>query len=776
MRYKLSKIAHICGGELLGRDRTVESIISDSRSVVESGKGLFVAMKGVNHDSHRYIEDMLTRGVESFMVETKSDIQEGRGSYIVVENSISALQRLAAHHRQEFRGLVVAITGSNGKTTIKEWIAQCAPKGVKLFRSPRSYNSQLGVALSLLMLSGEEDVAIIEAGISRTAEMTRLREMIRPEVVIFSSIGDAHSEGFSSLEEKIAQKMMLCEGAKKIIYHSDYRDISRLLPNIERVDASAFRGGEFSDIASQRNSQIVEAFCEMMHYPTPNFETISPVAMRLELREGINDSIILNDSYNCDINSLRIAIDKLVWVASSKPTTLILSDIQQSGLSRRELYSKVAKIVESSKIDTLIGVGQDISSCAELFMCKKRFFTSTQELLDNISRDDYAGRAILLKGNRESRFERISHALSYKSHTTTLEVDLDVMIENLNYFRSRLNPSTKLIAMVKASSYGAGEVEIAQTLQHQGVEYLAVAFTDEGQRLRERGIRMPIIVLNADDGSFSQMINFRLEPEIYSARSLHLFASEVARHGEREYPVHIKLDTGMHRLGFSVEEIEALRELPEGLRVASIFTHLSSADDKSQEDRVRGQVELFNSMSERVKSWVEYPIPCHICASAAIVRFPEYQKDMCRLGVGLYGYGLGESLRPVSTLKSRIVQIKHLLKGEAVGYGAAEVLSRDSRIATIPIGYADGLNRALGCGAWRVIVAGHGAPIVGRICMDSCMIDVTDVCGVEEGDEVTIFSPNEGNTAQDMADVLGTIPYEVLTAISSRVKRIYIKE
>ncbi|MFI3282792.1 MAG: alanine racemase [Rikenellaceae bacterium] len=779
MKYLLSQIATVCGGELFGVDREVECVITDSRSLMNGNAGLFVAMRGANHDSHHFIDEMLRRGVESFLVER--EVRSCRGSYVVVENSIKALQKLASHHRSSFRGRVVAITGSNGKSVIKEWIAQSIPCGVKFFRSPRSYNSQLGVALSLLMCNKDEELVIIEAGISRHGEMERLTEMIRPEVVIFSSIGDAHMEGFSSMTEKISEKMILCKGAQRLIFHSDYKELCSYLPNITITDAKIYNSAEFVDVASRRNSQIVSAFCAVMNLPAPNFDNLRPVAMRLEVREGINESVIINDSYNSDINSLNIALDQLKWVAAGRKTTLILSDILQSGTSPQELYRDVAVRIKGAKVDSLIGVGSQISSCGECFDCDKRFFTTTEELLGAISRDDYAGRAILLKGNRDSRFEKISHALSYKSHTTTLEVDLDAIVHNLNSFRAKLHPSTKLTAMVKASSYGAGDYEIAQTLQYQGVDYLAVAFADEGQRLRERGITMPIIVLNADDGSFSQMIDYRLEPEIYSIRSLKSFASAAEQHGERGYPIHIKLDTGMHRLGFEPHQVEVLtnsiKSHGDTLHVASIFSHLSTSDMEDRDENTLRQIEVFNTMCNQIKSVVSHTIMCHISNSAAIARFADhYQGDMCRLGIGLYGFGWGDNLRPVSTLKSRIVQIKELSADQRVGYAEAGILTRRSKIATIPIGYADGLDRHLGCGKWSMIVGGKTAAIVGRICMDSCMIDITDIEGVEEGDEVIIFSPQRGNTAEDMANILGTIPYEVLTSVSARVKRIYLKE
>ncbi len=783
MNYKLSEIAEICGGRLKGIDRNVESVVTDSRSFRGAQGGLFVAMRGANHDSHLYINEMLGRGIESFLVEDETFIDNTKGSYIVVENSIKALQLLAAHHRRGFKGRVIAITGSNGKTTIKEWIAQLMPHQLKVFRSPRSYNSQLGVALSLLMISGDEDLAIIEAGISQPNEMERLAEMIAPEVVIISSIGDAHQEGFETVEQKISEKLILAQGAQKVIYHSDYPQLHEAVRSLggEVMDASAFKGvAESRDLATLRNSQIVEALFETLGYAKPLLTTVPSLAMRLELREGINDSIIINDSYNSDLNSLSIAIDHLCAVASGRGKTLILSDILQSSLSREELYSHVAKIIDSARIDKLIGVGAEISASSEIFRCDKEFFATTEELLGSLNREDIAGRALLLKGNRESRFEKIGHALSRKSHTTTLEVDLDAMIHNLNYFRSQLAPSTKLTAMVKASSYGAGDYEVAQQLQYQGVDYLAVAFADEGTTLRDRGITMPIIVLNADDGSFSQMIDSRLEPEIYSLKSLRSFTSAVAKHGEREYPIHLKLDTGMHRLGFMEQEIDGLldelKSLNGVVRVASIFSHLCTSDMYDRDETTERQLKLFSKMSGKIKESLNYPIICHIANSAAIARFPEAQADMCRLGIGLYGFGEGENLIPISTLKSKIVQIKEHPKGSTIGYAEAGILTRNSKVATIPIGYADGLDRHLGCGAWSMLIADQPAPIVGRICMDSCMVDITDIEGIKEGDEVVIFSSRKGNTAEDMARILQTIPYEVLTSVSSRVKRIYLKE
>ena len=474
--------------------------------------------------------------------------------------------------------------------------------------------------------------------------------------------------------------------------------------------------------------------------------------------------------------------DYLHGVAAGRPTTLILSDILQSGMDDDELYARVAAMVAAAGVGRFVGIGPKLQAQAERFVCDKAFYASTDDYLRRIDRADIAGRAVLLKGNRDSRFEKLEHALSRKSHTTVLEVDLDAMTHNLNYFRSHLRPGVRLVAMVKAASYGAGDFEVAQLLQHQGVDYLAVAFADEGVLLRERGITMPVVVLNADADSFDAMAANRLEPEIYSLRSLHEFAAAVERYGEQRYPIHVKLDTGMHRLGFVEEELpallDALARCGRTVRVASVFAHLCTSDDPAQDDFTRLQIARFDRMSSCIAEALPYPVLRHTANSAAIERFPEAQYDMCRLGLGLYGFGFehNAALRPVSTLRTRIVQIKRLAPTETVGYGRAGVLSRPTVTATVPIGYADGLDRHLGCGAWSMRVKGRPAPIVGRVCMDSCMIDVTDIDGVAEGDEAVVFSPAAGNTPEAMAEMLGTIPYEILTSVAGRVKRIYLKE
>ena len=782
MKYYLSDIASIVGGRLVGCDLEVTSVATDSRSYAITCDTLFVAMRGVNHDAHDHISEVAERDVKAFMVEHEVELNNGCGA-VIVENSLAALQALATHHRKQFCGKVVAITGSNGKTTVKEWIAQCASREAKIFRSPRSYNSQLGVALSLLMLDNSYDVAIIEAGISQTGEMARLRAMIDPNTVIFTSIGDAHAQGFSSIAEKINEKIALAEKADTIIYHSAYTALTEVIKanfsNRKLVDAALAIAPKMSDEASQHNAEITAAFFAEMGYGEADFSQLQPVAMRLEVKQGVENSVIIDDSYSADLNSLSIALDNLRSVASHRKTMLILSDILQSG---NDIYTEVAQMVHEAGIDHFVGIGEALSQHHDLFGENSTFFPSVEEALANISKLDIADHAILIKGNRASRMERLSHRLEQHSHTTILEVNLQAMARNINYFRSQIGSSTRLVAMIKASGYGAGEVEIAQMLQKQGVSYLAVAFADEGVALREGGITMPIVVLNADDASFDTMIAHSLEPEIYSFRSLTAFSQAVKRAGERDYPIHLKIDSGMHRLGFMEGDVDKLSEIlslsAQSVRVASIFTHLCVADDAAQDDFSKEQICKFDHISSAIMATLPYRPLRHASASEAMLRFEEGRFDMCRLGIGLYGFSVfaGEELEPVSTLRTRIVQIRSLHEGDTVGYGRNGKINKDSRIATIPVGYADGLNRHLGNGAWEMIVGGKRAKTIGNICMDSCMIDITDIEGVEEGDVVEIFSAQKGNTAADMASVLGTIPYEVLTSVAKRVKRVYINE
>ncbi|MBR2975956.1 MAG: alanine racemase [Alistipes sp.] len=784
MNYLLSEIAAIVGGELMGCDVRVSGVATDSRSVLSSQDVLFAAIDGKNHDGHNYIERMATRGVTAFMVERDVELPSKGCGAVRVGSTIEALQALAAHHRSRFTGRVVAITGSNGKTIVKEWAARSMPDDVRLFASPKSYNSQLGVALSLLMLEGEEQVAFIEAGISECGEMERLERMIRPEVVLFTSIGDAHSANFESLEQKIDEKLRLARRARTIIYSSEYRllasRIKELYGDRELIDSSRESVDDLLELSDALTVDAAHVAALMRHlgYGVDGAVFSANVAMRLELKEGIDGSMLIDDSYNSDVNSVLAALDALHLQSMGRRRVAVISDIRQSGMPAEELYGRIAEAVRKAGVDHLIGVGENIMSHRALFDRRSSFYVSTEELIANFAYERWANSVILIKGSRDSRFERLTRMLEQRTHTTTLEMDLAAMKKNLNYFRRYLPAYHPIVAMVKAWSYGMGDVDVARMLQHEGVKYLAVAFADEGVTLRSKGITMPIVVLNADQDSFDVMIAHDLEPEIYSFHSLDEFRRAVHRAHRTNYPIHIKLDTGMHRLGFMEDDIDLLGRAIHGdtsLHVASIFSHLSCADVCSEDDFTREQIRSFDYMSQQLIEWLDYAPLRHLANSAAILRFGEAHFDMCRLGLGLYGFGYERNrvLMPVATLTTRIVQIKQLRRGESVGYGRAARLERDTTTATIPIGYADGLDRKLGEGRWSVIVAGHKAPIIGRVCMDSAMIDITDIEGVAVGDRVTIFSAEEGNTLEDMADVLGTISYEIMTSLSSRIKRIY---
>jgi len=773
MKYLLSQIANVVkGSRLEGADVTVESVTTDSRHSFGMGDSpLFVAIRGANHDGHDFIPELYRRGVRGFLVEREQDCSlYPEAGFVVAERSLAALQMLAADYRSSFRGKMIAITGSKGKTVVKEWIAQAAPEGVRVFRSPRSYNSQLGVALSLLMMDGGEDLAVIEAGISRPGEMDRLEAMIRPEIGIFTTLDGEHDENFPSRRAKAEEKSKLFRRAQAVIYNPDYDCIKESLPEGPRK------------IEAYSNRHIVVELYKLLGYDAADVENkiadSAPADMRLALREGLGGAVLLSDTHNSDINSLSIALDELREVASSRRKILIVADMLYSSLSDEELYRRVARMTADAGVDKIIGIGPRISASAAMFAGPAEFHLSTDEFLKVFNQTMIENAAVLVKGGHMSGFDRIVHSLSRSSHTTVLEVNLDTMVANLNHYRALLPKGTKLMAMVKASSYGHGDYEIAATLAHEGVDYLAVAFADEGVTLRRKGITMPIVVLNADSDSFELMTAFRLEPEIYNFTSLEAFVAAVNAAGESAYPIHIKIDSGMHRLGFRMDDVEklnaALARYSQAVRVRSIFSHLATADMPEEEEFTRNQIAVFDRISSAVAASLPYRPLRHINNSAAMELFPQSDYDMCRLGIGLYGAG-SDAVRPISRLTTRIVQIKNLPAGETVGYGRVGIIGHTTTVATIPIGYADGLDRRLGCGHWAVEVGGRKAPILGRICMDSCMIDVTGM-DVVEGDEVTVFGGGRGNSVIDMAEVLDTIPYEIMTSVSARVKRIYVKE
>lgn len=771
MKYRLSEIVDIARrARLVGQDVEVRSVMTDSRhSFAPDSAPMFVAISGTNHDGHNFIDDLYRRGVRAFMVEREIESADyPEAGFVVVERSLRALQRVAADYRSHFDGVMVAVTGSTGKTAVKEWIAECAPAGVSVFRSPRSYNSQLGVALSLLMMEGSEDIAVIEAGISRPDEMARLEAVIRPDVGIFTSLEGQHDENFIDRAHKAAEKAVLFARARKVIYNSSSRHITESLAAVKnKVGVESMRAmvGELYATLGYDRLEVESKLANA-----------EPVRLQLSLAEGLGGSLILSDTHNSDINSIAIALDSLGEVAGGRRRIVVLSDMLYSTLPDADIYSRVAQITAAAEVDMVIGIGRYIAANKHFFADRDEFYSSADEFLKVLTQDRFEGAAVLIKGGPMSGFDRIVHALSRKSHTTVLEVNLTQMVANLNRYRAQLPRGTKLMTMVKASSYGHGDYEIAVALQHEGVDYLAVAFADEGVLLRQKGITMPIVVLNADADSFSLMTSYRLEPEIYNFSSLEAFAAAVESAGESSYPIHLKIDSGMHRLGFRTEDAEKLctrlAELRSVLIVRSIFSHFATADMPSEEEFVQQQRGYFEALSERIISSLPYRPLRHINNTAAIEHLPASSYEMCRLGIGLYG--VGEGARPIARLTTRIVQIKTLHEGDTVGYGRTGKIERTTKVATIPIGYADGLDRRLGGGVWSVSVAGKRAPIIGRICMDSCMIDVTDI-PCTEGDEVVIFG-GEGGSVVEMAEALGTIPYEIMTSVSSRVKRIYVKE
>ncbi|WP_298062132.1 alanine racemase [uncultured Rikenella sp.] len=797
MDYTLSHIAATSGGTLHGSDRHVTAVATDSRNhIARPADTLFVALTGPNHDGHHYIADLYRRGVRSFLAGYVPDTAASampEASFVTVPDTLQALQALAAYHRQQYNGTVAAVTGSNGKTVVKEWIAQLWPEGAgRLLRSPRSYNSQIGVALSLLMIRGDEQLVVIEAGISQPGEMERLEAMIRPQIGILTNIGAAHSENFNSDEQKLDEKLKLFRGAEAVIYHADSPLIARHIGKRYgkcperlhgwRADEMTGLAELFGDYASRENAAHVAALYRLLGIAPKPFSELQPVAMRLELREGILGSTLINDSYNSDLTSLGIALDCLDHNAGERSKALILSDIMQAGLKPDELYRQVAALVREHGVADLIGIGPEVTSAAHRFAAvlgpeHAHFYASTDDFLRHADKERFAGRYILIKGSRAFGFERISRFLEKRTHTTTLEVNLTALADNLNHFRAMLRPETRVMVMVKAYSYGTGADEIAAMLQHEGVDYLAVAFADEGVALREAGIHLPIVVLNSDPGSFAVMADYDLEPEIYSFASLKNYACEMGSRGIAGAPIHLKMDTGMHRLGFMPDDIPALCDAlkrENAVRVRSIFSHLAASEDPAEDEFTRGQIAAFTAMSGRiVEALGDTSILRHICNSAGIVRFPEAHFDMVRLGVGLYGIE-DPKLQVAATLKTQIVQIKHLHAGDTVGYNRRGVVGGPMRMATIPIGYADGMDRGLGNGAGQVCVRGVLCPTIGNICMDTCMIDVTAVPEAAEGDEVVIFG--EKPTVRDVARVLGTISYEVLTSVSARIKRIYVRE
>jgi alanine racemase len=824
--YSISEITKIIKGVLIHEsdaNALIRELAIDSRRLIMPEGSLFFALTSKRNDGHKYIEELYEKGVRNFVVETEPTnlLLLYNANIILVKNTLFAMQALAAAHRKQFNIPVIGITGSNGKTMVKEWLYQLLNESKNIVRSPKSFNSQIGVPLSVWQMREDHDLAIFEAGISEPDEMDHLQPIIQPTIGIFTNIGHAHDENFINRIQKAGEKFKLFTKVKTLVYSIDQKELQEgiiktgLLKNIETFTWSRkvaadlhilsvepdghftqlkaiYKGAEisieipFTDEASIENAIHCWATMLLMDYNNTliakRMRMLQPLAMRLEMKAGINNCTLINDSYSNDIDSLSIALDFLNQQKQHRKKTVILSDILQSGRSENHLYSEVSELLNQKKIDRLIGIGKGISRQASLFKVEKEFFSTTEEFLDSYSLNAFANESILLKGARMFGFERITESLQQKTHETVLEIDLSALVHNLNYYRSKLDPGTKVMAMVKAFSYGSGSFEIANILQFHQVDYLTVAYADEGIELRKAGIKLPIMVMNPDEESFDAIIKYQLEPEIYSFRVLKMLEASLLKLSVNSPPVgiHIKIDTGMHRLGFDPVEVDELinqiKDRPP-IIVKSVFSHLAASDSPANDDFTRHQISLFRMISERISFEFDYPILRHIANTAAITRFPEARFDMVRLGIGLYGIAPmpdeQEKLENVSTLRSIISQIKHVQSDDTVGYNRRYKANKETTIAIVPIGYADGLSRALSNGIGHLKVRGKFAPIVGSICMDMTMIDITCI-NAHEGDEVIIFGKDLPITR--LADEMGSIPYEILTGISQRVKRVYFQE
>jgi len=813
--YIIGDIARITGAILTGDSgRMIRQVCTDTRRIDRPEESLFVALKGPSHDGHRFLHEAFQFGIRAFLV---SELPDKPGlfpgsSFLLADDTLYALQSLAARHRQKFSGQVIAITGSNGKTIIKEWLAQLMQASFNVTKSPKSYNSQLGVALSVLNISENDDFAIMEAGISLPGEMARLQRMLDPDLGLISNIGDAHQESFTDLPAKVREKITLFRNCKKIFYCADHDIIhqeliragfpgqkhswSRFHPTDLQITSETANGANymFSGIFNSKEVHLTIPFTDpasvenMAHIwlmlLTLGFDSeflqklimaLEPIQMRLEQKEGINQCTLINDYYNSDILSLKIALDLLFHQTSQFKKTVILSDILQTGLSEPALYKRINSLLENRKLHRLIGIGPAITRNSHLFSQPIQTWATTPDFLSQMKPDQFRGEAILLKGARSFTFEQISNLLEARIHSTKLEIRMNDVRFNLEQYRKIVGSGVRIMAMVKAFSYGSGGIEMAKFLAHERIDYLGVAFADEGIEIRRAGIQIPVMVMNPDFHQSDLLIDHHLEPEIYNWTGLNQFSAALRKLGLSAYPVHMKLDTGMHRLGFDFRETEALSNFlnkhPE-VYLKSTFSHLAASEDPQNDDFTHLQIKRFTDACNELSQNISYTFYRHILNSSGIERFQNAYFDMVRLGIGLYGLGNTGllNLKPIATLKTIISQIHNLPAGESVGYGRRTILSKTTQVGIIPIGYADGIDRRLGNGNCSFLVNGKPAPTIGNICMDMTLLNLNGIRAVE-GDEVIIFGPK--NQVTELATILKTIPYEVLTSISPRVKRIY---
>lgn len=825
MTYTIEKITTLIGARRYGdKDANIGFILTDSRSLCFPEETLFFALKSGRNDGCNFIPELYRRGVKNFVVtDVPVDYKENYpgSNFLKVVNTLESLQRLAERHRDEFSIPVVGITGSNGKTMVKEWLYQLLSPQMSVTRSPRSYNSQIGVPLSVWLLNENSQIGIFEAGISQPGEMSSIRDIIQPTVAVLTNLGAAHQENFHSLEDKCREKLMLFHDAKTIVYNEDDKIVSKVVAeydykgekiywsekdkkapfyvkSVEKKDnitkvTYIYNGSEeknyslpFIDDASITNSVICAVVALHLGVTSADLDDrmkqLEPIAMRLEVKEGQHGCTLINDSYNSDINSLDIALDFMNRRPDHKgrQRSLILSDIYQSGKTPDQLYRDVSSLCQKRGVEKFIGIGPELCEQADkIQISEKFFFKSVDQFIHSEVFHSLRNEVILLKGARQFGFDKVTELLVRKVHETILEVNLGAVVKNLNWYRSFMKPETKLVCMIKADAYGAGSVEIAKTLQDHRVDYLAVAVADEGVTLRNNGITSNIMIMNPEMTAFKTMFDYDLEPEVYSFRLLEALVKAAEKEGITGFPVHIKLDTGMHRLGFNPKEdmdklISRLKH-QNAVIPRSVFSHFVGSDSDTFDDFSTQQFALFDEGSTKLQAAFDHKILRHIDNSAGIEHFPNRQLDMCRLGLGLYGINSrnNQVINNVSTLKTTILQLRHVSAGETVGYSRKGKIDHDSIIAAIPIGYADGLNRHLGNRHCYCLVNGQKADYVGNICMDVCMIDVTGI-PCKEGDSVEIFGDDLPVTV--LSDVLDTIPYEVLTGISNRVKRVYFQD
>ena len=821
MSNSIEEIASVIGAKRIGNHPAhIDWILTDSRSLCFPEETLFFALNTKRNDGHKYIADLYERGVRNFVVGTLTTEPESYpdANFLVVGSPLKALQRLASRHREQFQVPVVGITGSNGKTIVKEWLYQILSPERIITRSPRSYNSQIGVPLSVWMMNEHTELGIFEAGISEMGEMEALKPIIQPTIGVLTNIGGAHQENFTSLQDKCMEKLQLFKDCDVIVYNGDNELISScvskslftareiawstkdnerplFIESIQKDDTGTtikyrylgffkeYRIPFIDDASIENSLHCLAVALYLMVSPEDIAERmlhLEPIAMRLEVKEGKNGCILINDSYNSDFASLDIALDFMARRTEDKERkrTLILSDILEIGQSGKLLYRQVAELVHSRGVNRIIGVGEEISVSASRFEIEKNFFRSTSELIESGILSTLKNEVVLIKGARMFHFDQITDLLELKVHETILEINLNALTDNLNFYRNKLKPETKMVCMVKASAYGAGSFEIAKTLEDHRVDYLAVAVADEGADLRKAGIGSSIIIMNPEVTAFKTMFDYRLEPEVYSFHLLEELIKAAEREGATNCPIHIKIDTGMHRLGFDPADMPRLIERlkrQSAVIPRSVFSHLVGSDAERFDAFTRHQIETFEQAAAELQAGFSHKILRHICNTAGIQRYPGAQFDMVRLGIGLYGIDpfTNQMLHNVTTLKTTILQIHDVPADETVGYSRKGVLNRNSRIAALPIGYADGLNRHLGNGKGYCLVNGQKAPYVGNICMDVCMIDVTDI-DCKEGDKAIIFGDELPVTV--LSDILDTIPYEILTSVSERVKRVYYQD